>query len=506
MKNGNGEDGRRSKISRRRFLQGTGGAVGGTILTLYGGPVFAKKPGRGGGPRQTPPNGYKFYRIITTGVSNNFTDIGAAVMISSAQPHVYFHATNSSNLDGAFQLPVNYDSSGIPSAGFNAFPVLAQGSSIPASLLLGVPFEQTPVRVDRVGTGDTNANANFATTVQSVPPIISTNPTVLAQPTLGDGQGVYFYNREQNQYQRIAFVGDPAPGGGVYGSVFGDVALGNDDSVTFTSCITQPSGQGSPQDALIHMPQANPELAYTLLQTGDLLPDSNAVITSLGLVDTASDGSFVVQVTAGRRDPGAETRDGTALVAGNVRHFRKRLRLIAASPHLLSRRKGRHRDITLGESYFGPRVSIGGTVGYVTHTTSHQHQLMINDRNRGGPDVLLFSGEQLPGSSDDNCVAAVTPPSPTDDGSLYAYTIMCESGDSQLWISNGDPSSDVMVLQSSDEIEDGSQITDILQGYHPTQLDNQGRIAFGAEFLKNKNNSPDDDDNIVASVVIGVPA
>ena len=108
-------------------------------------------------------------------------------------------------------------------------------------------------------------------------------------------------------------------------------------------------------------------------------------------------------------------------------------------------------------------------------------------------------------ASADTTVNALSP-AVVGDSDLVYHTESLSDGTTQLIITDTSSSVSQVLLQSGDNVADGAQITEILFGYHPTQVDSQGRLAFAAEFLKNPNGNPNDSSNIESSIVIGIPS
>lgn len=490
-------------VTRRDFLKVMGGALGGVALTTGGGIGNAA-----GGSLGTIPNGYTFYRVWTAndgvswpgdpGFPNPVGDLTAVSMMAGDTPFIYFHgqltqaATDSSTNLGPGATPpdtlflVSVDYTRTPPVVTDLFVWVFQGFVLDSPNIVGVPESQLPLQISRIGTGDTNALGHYATTLTA----IDLNATV----ALKNVPGVYLIQPETRTWSRVARFGDPAPDGGQYGGIFGDVALADDDSVTFVASTTQ-SAHGSPgaSQALVVASPQRPKASRVLLRAGDLLPGTNAVIRSFGLVDVASDGGFVIQASAVRAD-GLDRRPGTALIQGDLQQSISSYQLLAASPHLTGLR-GRNRDVVLGDTILGARIARGGIVGQVTHTTSHLHGLTF--RTRRGATLLSRTGLLRGGRT----VASLSAPVVSDSALVYE-TELLDDGSTVLTVSDGQTTQ--TLLKSGDYVQ-GRQITEILHGYHPRQTDSSGRLAFGAEFLKNASGDPTDPNNVESALVIGIP-
>ena len=515
------------KVTRRDFLTAMSGALGGVALTMYG----------DGGPRTAYgalPNGYNFYRVWTAndgkiapgteGKVNPVFDMTAAVFMGTNPAlagifYIYFHgqqtaASNPNQPDTLFFM--NMDYSQTPPVPVFVDRLVAQGDSLSSSRVSGVPADQLPLVVGRIGTGDANSLGHYATTLS----VQDTNPTVARK----SAPGVYLFDPTVEVWDKVARFGDPAPDGSQYGGIFGDVAIDDNDNVTFVAATTASGGTqeglqsstATTQDAgslmvmqkLMHVPQRQPDAARVLLRTGDLLPGARAVIHSFGLVDVAADGGFVAQVTAAPTQ-GDDLRPGTALIRGHVRLPADTYRLLAASRHLVHPRL--RRTIAIGDTYLGPRIGPGHVVAHITHTTSHAHRLILNHRAYQQPNLLKRTGQRSSIRGDGRRqVAALGAPvigTPTltatgTSGTLTYTTEQLDDGSTVLTVSDGQTT---QVLLKSGDLVQGKQITEILHGYHPRQADTAGRIAFAAEFLKNAAGDPTDSNNLETSIVVGIP-
>ncbi len=490
-------------VSRRDFLRTIGGALGGVALTSAG------STNNGGGSLGAIPNGYVFYRVWTAddgapwpgdpGFVNPVGELTPVTMMAGGAPFIYFHAhltqaatDNNTSLGKGATPPdalflVSLDYTRAPPAVTDLRVWSYQGLNLTTPNITGVPANQLPLLISRIGTGDTNSAGHYATTL--------TCTDLSGTVAVKNAPGVYLIDPETKVWSRVARFGDPAPEGGQYGGIFGDVALADDDTVTFVGSTTDTSADSlGASQALFSVDRKHPtRLSRVLLRAGDLLPGTNAAIRSFGLVDVASDGGFVAQVAASRVDR-LDRRPGTALIQGDLKKKLSSYRVLSASPHLVGA-LGARSDIVLGDTILGARIASGGIVAQVTHTTSHLHALTF--RNRRGATSLMRNGGLLGGRT----VASLGAPV-VSDSSLVYETLLLDDGSTVLTVSDGQTTQ--TLLRSGDSVQ-GKQITEILHGYHPRQTDSSGRLAFGAEFLKNASGDPDDPDNVESALVVGVP-
>jgi hypothetical protein len=495
--------------TRRQFIQSLGAAVGGVVLTGVG---VGEALGAPAPPGQTSglaaiPSGYAFYRIWTAnngaptpgnpGQPNPIGDLSAVVMMAGATPLVYLHGTltaaatpsgipNNPPPNALFVANVNY--SQVPPTLTSLRLVACEGQSLDGSKVTGAAPELLPVRLDRLGTGDTNSVGHYATTISS--------QDLNATAAVNSAPGVFLYSPETDRWSQQARLGDSLADGSQYGGLFGDVSVADDDSVYFSAGTTQTTtGFGGSQNLMVASPGSGPEHHAVLLRTGDLLPGTNAVVDGIGLIDTSSDGGFVVQVFASRRT-GRTRRLGTALLQGNIRDGGRGMQLLAASDELVG--PGR-RDITVGETIMGPRIARNGLSAYVTHGGRLASTQVLTHRLRQRRLQVHRTGSRLRGMH--QSVAAVSAPV-VSDAALTYDTVLLDDGSSVLTVSDGLTSQ--VLLRSGDDVQ-GLKITEILHGYHPREVDGASRLAFAAEFLKNASASPTDPNNVLTALVVGVP-
>ena len=368
------------------------------------------------------------------------------------------------------------------------YPLTYQGDTL--SYIEGVPNDQLPLVVSRLGTGACNSLGHYATTIFS--------QSSGSRVSIKNAPGAYLYDPVTTTWSKVARFGDPVEGGGAYGADFGDVTLDDNDNVTIVAALTgsKPATSSTLQgsaarnraalqfagvQALVHVPRERRVRPFVLAQTGDMLPESNAVIRSFGLIDMARDGSFVAQVSASRVDT-RNPQHGTAIVTGSVSQRRgpnglEGLRLLAASPRLLTVRQ-RRQGIQLGECILGPRIGAENLIGLVTHDTGvrpglgalERHHLAVYNRSAIGS--VIASTGNLRGR---RSVAALSPPALSSSSSLSYYSEALDDGSTQLLVQSG--TNKQVILKSGDPIL-GLPTTEILYGYHPAQADQYGRIAF----------------------------
>ncbi len=397
-------------------------------------------------------------------------------------------------------------------------PILISGKPLD---VIGVPPDQLPIMVGTIGTGAANAKGNYATT-------ISVDDTESESLPLKSVPGVYLYTASPNRFSKVARFGDEAPDGSLYGGNFGDVALDDDDVVTFPAAAT--TNVEAPISTSVNSSGAlsagrNPRANFVgsqllvrvsasgastlLLRSGEMLPGTTAMIENFGLIDVCRD-HYIAQVSARRVDQ-VNTRPGSAVVLGRISSPFRRMQ--AAEPHLLSTTLQRSGEVILGASIIGPRVGVDGFAALVTHDRKfiddegafENHRLTTLTAS-GIQTLVATAGERLRRgglqADDVPYVVALGGPVVSSEARITFFVELLSDGTSRLKKSEG--STETIILQSGDLV-DGLKITEINQGYHPAQVGVGGRVAFAAEFLRSTDADPSKPENILTSLIVGIP-
>ena len=506
-----GENNPNNGRTRREFLQALGAAVGGVVVSGAGAAGFGSQipPGQRFGTAAIP-SGYTFYRVLSTerllpwpgnpGRLNPVADMTGVVLMAGATPRLYMHVTLA-----ASAIPTGVPTDPPPSAlvlatmdyvSTSGRPTVAdirivayEGQSLDANNIAGSAPELLPVRVDRIGTGDTNGDGLYATTL--------TSQDLSESVAINSAPGVYLYDPATDRWTQKARFGDVVSEGIEYGGIFGDVALADDASVLFSAGTTEAvAGYGGVQALMLAPPGGGPQDHKAIVRTGDMLQGTNAVVDGIGLIDVSgADGAMVAQVYASRRN-GRDRELGTALVQGNIAQGARSLRVLAASPHIVSPSR---QNFTVGETFMGPRVAGGGVASYITHTDA-LHATEVLTTTRGSRNVRMQqTGDVVAGLQ--SAVAAVNAPVVSGNGLVFD-TVFLEDGSTALTVSDGQTTR--VLLASGDYVED-VMVTNILFGCHPRNVDGDNRLAFVAEFLKQAGGDPNDPDNVLTALVVGVP-
>lgn len=487
------------RINRREF-----------VTTLAGGVALL---GRRGGFQVGAPISYNFYRVLTAGDPSfqpRIQTMTAAAMMgpSSANPTIYLHGARppaQAGLDPiptAFQLLIDYSVTPPRVAADKGGIIASQGSTL-------TPIGEPSFIVGRLGTGASNSRRNYVTA-------IFPQDSATAASTV-NSSGMFLWEYDSQTWRRVVRFGDPSPDDGFYGADFGDVAIDADDNVTFITATTGTPSLGSARyymgsQALISADGGSGQDARVLLKTGDLVPTTGLAILSFGLVTVASQNNvFAVQLSAKRLGPQATT-SGTALVTGRTDRRALDYRLVAASQRLLSAPEAQLRNVAMGDVFLGARVTSSDEVAFVTHSPQFESSLGSDDiqslglYSRGRSSILSQSQAAATAAADE--VVAFGSPLVADGGLKYVTESLAD-GSTQLKLID-QSSNEQVLLKSGDRVQgrtasDTKKITEILCGYHPTQVDDFGRLAFVAEFLKFDGLSPQDPNNIETALVIGIP-
>jgi hypothetical protein len=494
-----------NKSTRRDFVKTISGVLGGISLLGHG---IA-----GGQALGSIPNGYKFYRILTDNEGGTFSsylnvlgDITGSVMMASPLSgtgvgYVYVHGTTNPKVDApaspaVFMVVIDFTPT--PPVIMRVIPIATEGRVLRGK----------NVTIGHIGTGASNAHGEYVTTIS----LAERSGTIAAD----NSPGVYLFRPSSDivgDWSRIIGFADPVPDGSFYGGDFGDVALDDDGNLLLAAATTQSvaakvSGFAGSQ-ALIATTLGATASGRVVLQTGDMLPSSSAVIESIGLIDLAANQTFAAQVTAKLLDP-TVTRSGTALVVGNTQMAPPDQKLVAASPELMSLKAAMLGNITSGQTFFGPRVDLRQNVAFVTHVDTFQKSIGSND-----VEILSYYSKGLSHplqrtqpttNSDGDKVIALGAPCIDRTGLMYGTEILGD-GRTRLIVSDGDNSH--VLLQTGDLVggrapSEKLEVTEILFGQHSTQVDAFGRLAFTAEFLLNPS-EPLNPKNVITALVIGIP-
>jgi len=385
------------------------------------------------------------------------------VMIND-HSQIVFHAQNTSGGFGMYELTMDYSGDAPVVAGVRT--IVQQGDALPGGRT-----------VDSIRRGVSNAEGSFAAVIQT-----EETPSVYLQ-------------RKNEPFEPIIEFLDPAPNGrGQYGAAFGDIDLHDDDDLLVVSHFID--NDEDAEIGLFHLPGAkDSDQGELILQTGDLIPQSETPIVNIGLVDLDDEGQYVAQLEGhiprrkGRANPPSNGPKGpsvprgngkgkhesvSALVRGNVRASVAHASTIAAS-----RRMVRAAAPMRGDCIFGPRVGDGDSACTI-HRTDKIQVLTLNDR------PITRSNARSPLGA---LIRGISAPVLGANGIVF-YLLITQVG-LELCMSNGQE--ERTILARGDRIE-GLPVNVILHAFHSDQADDQGRIVFTVEFEGRPN-----------SLIVGIP-
>ncbi len=456
------------KTSRRDFIRLLGGALGGVILAPLAGCGGGGNTPSGQRLTDSPlPIGYQFFPIIDISQA----PITPGIMINDNAEILIYSVDQASAGDAIGSvLELTMDFSGHAPAIVNIRPIVSIGDTL-----------DDLRRVDRIGIADTNSKGNFIVVVDTYSPALDGG-------TVENVSGVYLEQGKAGLKPLVGFR-DSIPGIGRYGGSFGDISLNDNDDVVLISHFTL-NDEVQSQQGLIHLPNADPRQAEVILQTGDLIPQSNGIIRAFGLTDMNAVGLCAVQVYGDAVGSGESVLQPSALLHGEV-GTTSPMTLLCASDLF-----DQADPEVVGESVLGPRVSAGDVTAYVHHTSSDFHGL--SGRTDTVSKIVTEVGATSPLSS---TVQGLSAPVLGQDGLIYQliYTDTGQTGPGvELIVSNG--AENRTLLANKDITYQGLPLINILHGFHTKQVDAMGRIVFMAEFGDGIENGPN-----TQALVVGIP-
>ena len=447
-------------VKRRDFLKLMGGSLGAVALSSCGHGNHSNKP-----PIAPIPNGYIFYKVISSGASlpggNTLGAIPGTVMINSNN-EIYFYGMDQTDTNGYYELTVDYD--GTKPTVVQVRKVVREGDSLNDSKV-----------VSKIISGDMNDEGSFAAVIQADDKI----------PAL-------YLEREKRGFEPVAGHQTPLPGGGgTFGGSFGDVDLHNDNDILVVSHFGfSDSAQG--YQGVIHLPGGEVNQNGTIVaSTRDLIPESDGIITSLGLVDMHDNGNYVIQSYGSIPDQLNQTMkslsgaiDSVAasmLIRGNVKSPNSKT-LLSSSPALKVARQlnAPIGEAAVGEILMGPRIGASNNVAFVNHVTESYHVMHY----MGKPVVSVGSVTPLGAT-----INSLSAPVIGSNGLLY-YQAVTDQG-MELMVYNGP---ELVTVLANGDVVDGSELSSFFSGFMPDQVDRYGRIVLTGDFVDGS-----------TSILIGIP-
>jgi len=463
--------------TRRDFLKLAAASLGGAVLTGAGvgcggsiGRRFGSGPGGGPPLGDALPNGYRFWRVLTTG-DGQFADLkgfSGGVMMNDS--NVLVHALRTTNSNALFQLTMNYSGDAFPTIG-SGLSVAAEGDFTPEGRL-----------VTRLMAADVN-NQGVDSTVAMIVGFDGPAPT--GSPNTEGTNRLYVGPGLDSAYALVN-TGDPTPNGGYYGAHFTDVSINdNTDIMLVADYAKSPNEQGARHLAqgVFYLPGASGSDQGSLeVENPFQLPGTNQIARRFGLCDLDNSANYVLQTFATPNSGGGPEVAGGRYASGVLTGR------VGSRPgfHVGAAGMGTPRAGTMpGNVYMGPRVR-GNNVTSVVHVTDDDHVLYYNNKPIAASNAALANGGLV--------AMGVGPASISDQGHIHFVTVTTDGV--QLNMSNG---GETRTILTSGTTIPGSgnplaKLVAIVHGYHSAQVDSQGRVVFIGDF---------DDES--QSVVIGIP-
>lgn len=445
-------------MKRRDFIKLLGGALGTVVLTSSCGGNGAS----GLAPAAPIPNGYRFFRLVSSGEplpgGDTLAALAGAVMLNNLN-EVYFYAMDESDTNGYYELLLDYDAS-VPKV-LQKRKVVREGDTLGDSKV-----------VTRIDMGDMNDSGNFAAVLQT--------DNMLS--------GLYL-SRDKGGFAPVAGIGTTLPGGGgTFGGIFGDVDLHTGDDILLVAHFA-PSDSAQSHQGVFHLAGGEVTQQGSLVtSTRDLIPDSSGLLTGIGLIDLHDGGNYVVQaygsspglVQSARRAGTFDAAASSLLISGNVQ-TPSTMTLKSVAPALKSTRKGvALQNAAVGEIIYGARIGANGSTAYVLHAGGTRQVLHYSGRQ------VLAVGSTTPLGA---TVVSLSAPVIGSDGLLY-YQAVTDQG-LELIVYNGPET--VTILATGDLIGD-KRLKSFFAGFMPDQVDRCGRIVLTGDFEDGS-----------SSVLVGIP-
>lgn len=446
-------------INRRDFMKLMGGALGAVTLTSCGSRRSDDEP------IAPIPNGYTFYKIISSGDplpgGNTLGAIPGTVMINSNN-EIYFYGMDQSDTNGYYELTIDYN--GSKPAVVKTRKVIREGDTLNDSKV-----------VSKITMGDMNDHGSFAAVIHT-----------------DDKLPALYLERGKQGFEPVASLRTSLPGGGgTFGASFGDVDLHNDNDILVVSHFS-PNDSAQGHQGVIHLPGGEVNHYGTIVaSTRDLIPDSDGMITGLGLIDMHDNGNYVIQAygsVAGQATQTAKKLSGTIdsvaasmLISGNVNKPYSKV-LKSSSPALKVARKSTAlaADAAVGEILFGPRIGASNNAAFVGHV-SETYQIMHYKSKQ-----VVAVGSVTPLGA---TVGSLSAPVVDSAGLLY-YQAATDKGQ-ELMVYNGP---ELVTILATGDVVNGSTLNSFFSGFMPDQVDRSGRIVLTGDFEDGS-----------TSILIGIP-
>lgn len=445
-------------IKRRDFIKLMGAALGAVVLTSCGDSQNSDEP-----PIAPIPNGYLFYKIISSGDplpdGNVLGAIPGSVMINNAG-EVYFYGMDQTETNGFYELLIDFNGSR---------PTVEQMRKVVRE---GDVLEDSK-EVVQINMADTNRHGSFAATVQTHDNLTS----------------LYLERGKQGLEPIAGFLTTLPGGGGKFGASFGDLDLHDNDDILIVSHFS-PSDTVQGHQGLFHLPfgEVNQQ-GCIVASTRDQIPGTDSYLAGIGLIDMHDNGNYIMQAygsntsqllqTASMPSGSMDAVAPSTLMGGNVKYPSSTI-LKSASPALSMDRTSALIEVPIGEIKYGPRIGATNNPAAIINVTDNHQVLLYNGKR------IVEVGSRTPL---DDVIVSFSAPVVGHDGLLY-FQASTDAG-LELMVSNGPA---LMTILARDDLVDDSVLKSFFHGFMPDQVDSSGRIVFTGDFEDGS-----------TSIVIGIP-
>lgn len=456
--------------TRREFIKLMGGTLCGVMLSQYG----CRGSNNQLGDRSPLPNGYRFYRLFSTG--DDLPGSGEAFFLPPSvkineKNQIIFHAGDGLNRTsnglgmGLYELEMDYNSFQPRIVGRHR--IVRVGDRL-----------KDGKEVFQVGLADLNSNGSVAVQLHN---FTEPSHSLYLERSRSNGSSA-------NGLQRVLGYSTPTPDGeNIFGAALGNFDLHDNDNILVVShwgSGKNPNGG----ESVFHLPSGVVDSQGTVLMTtGDLLPQSSHEIKKFGLLHGyKAGGDFALQVHTGALSSGnANEQEGSAVLKVKANGSGQNASLVAAS-HNIARTASRKMANALptGTVNLGPRINADGAIAVVTHFTGDDMRLTLDSDRIAGYGDSTPAGKTISGMGGPVLGAK----------GLVFFVVGTPDGSQELLVSNGSKTASVLTTGQSLFGSEGPKLLAIAFGYSKEQVDSQGRLVFVGEF-----------EDKTLSIILGIP-
>jgi hypothetical protein len=406
---------------------------------------LADAASRSGGSKL--PSGYVWHPVLGASDVDGVEKILPGVMIND-RSEIIFHALPSGGGRSVYRMQI----------GRGRKP----GSDSPALIVQTGQRLSNNVVVEGIAAGDTNRSGAYVTVIRGKKFL----------------EAVYI-QRPGQQIQQLIGPTDRIPGPrGRYCGRFGSIDLDSKNRILLVAAYTLP---GEVRQGLFMLPGGQSQGGRQLLQSGQRIPDSRAILTRLGLVERR--GEHYIQQVFGRQPQDRGRHDlptePSGFLVGRIKKGRRGARLLVGSDLL----KPSKRAIR-GEAFVGPRIDRRGIAATVVH--KRPDHLSLHRHRQGHSARIAHTGNR---ARRGERVQTISAPLFGPHGLLY-YRTLSDSA-TELFVVEGNHRR--RIFETGDKVG-GKRVQLINTGWCSDQVDGRGRLAFQVEY-----------DDGSTGIVVGTP-